>query len=81
MAASRPLAPRRVSSVAERPPLDCALCYAPRWNDHTVRWLPLRGPDRLPYCADTCASYIGAPSRGDLEVWAAMHDKDAEWFA
>lgn len=66
-------------------PLECAFCYAPRWNDESVTWFPLYGPDRKPYCRWACAPYVQARGRirrnGGLEVWAALHDKDVEWFA
>jgi hypothetical protein len=67
------------------PPLECGFCWAPRWNDESVTWLPLYGPDRVPYCANTCAPYVGSRTpikrNGGLEVWAALHDKDEDWFA
>lgn len=69
----------------QTPPLECAFCYAPRWNDESVTWWPLYGPNRLPYCRWTCAPYIQAEKKikrnGGLEVWAALHNQDVEWFA
>lgn len=66
-------------------PLTCSFCYTPRWNDESVTWWPLYGPNRLPYCSRTCAPYVQATTRirrnGSLEVWAALQNKDLEWFA
>lgn len=37
----------------EVPPLVCQRCGARRWNDESVRWVPLTGPGlRQPYCAE-----------------------------
>lgn len=52
--------------ASTEPPLTCAYCHAPRWNDESVNWLPLRGDHRLPYCAGTCAVWVMTPaSAGD----------------
>lgn len=61
------------------PPLTCALCWAPRWNDESVVWLPLRmGMERRPYCAQTCGVWVMTDHRavkhGGAEVWAALND-------
>lgn len=45
----------------QRPPLECSYCFAERWNDETVVWLPLRGGERRPYCANTCGRYVMLP--------------------
>lgn len=41
-----------------KPPLQCALCGAARWNDESVLWLGPSWEDRKPYCADDCAKDI-----------------------
>lgn len=56
------------------PPLVCAYCFARRWNDTTVQWLPLRGLYREPYCANTCATWVMTGRSEGADVWAALVD-------
>lgn len=60
------------------PPLRCAYCHQPRWNDTSVCWLPLRGVHRMPYCADTCSVWVmtgrETVKNGGGELWAALVD-------
>lgn len=44
-------------SKKAKPPLECAWCGMPLWNDLTVSWLPLYDSqgERRPYCRDQCA--------------------------
>lgn len=50
----------------KNPPLECALCGMPMWNDENARWSP--EPRREPFCSDEClvlanAEYAWNPQR------------------
>lgn len=39
-----------------KPPLECALCGAAKWNDESVTWIEMSWGERVPYCTGYCAN-------------------------